>query len=377
MPSTAHFNIPILDGFALDFYILDSNFTKIGIDKAATNIKMDSTLNAIILEISNLTIEYKINVSFNSTGNLWFGNGEGNVKIDDFTLKFGFEPYTNVETGLLCVNVTQLKVEPDPKNFHIDFAGADNDIFWALNQISDLVIPFILDFASKIDKGTLEQLSSVIDGLLETIPFQINVYKHLWIDYTLLQEPDIINGFLTLLFNGTMFLKDEENPISPLAVLPTHSDQGLPLQLFLSEYTLNTVFYSLYMDDFLIFLISPEMIPATMPFKLNTQFISVFIPQITNYYDLDTHMEVELNATTYPLIDITNAGATSTLYIYIYIFIYIYILVSLSVSMDIMAHTEADTKDLVLAIQMEMSLGLTVCIHYIYIYIYLYIYIYI
>ena len=320
MPSTAHFNIPFLNNsFAIDFYILDSNFTKIGIDKAATKIDMNSDLNAIILEISNLTIEYKIKVSFNSTGNLWLGNGEGNVKIDDFTLKFGFEPYTNVETGLLCMNVTQLKVEPDPKNFHIDFVGPDNDIFWALNQISDLVIPFILDFASKIDKGTLEQLSSVIDGLLETVPFQINVSKNLWIDYTLLQEPDIINGFLTLMFNGTMFLKGVENPISPLAVLPTHSDQGLPLQLFLSEYTLNTVLYSLYTDVVLVFIIYPDMIPAAMPFKLNAQFISVFIPQIVNYYDLDTYMSVEFNATTYPLIDITNAGATGILYIYIYI----------------------------------------------------------
>lgn len=72
--------------------------------------------------------------------------------------------------------------------------------------------------------------------------------------------------------------------------------------IHLSDYALNTLFYTLHRTGQLKFLVTPDMIPSTVPIKLDTVNMGRFFPQIAQHYANQNYpMQLVVSTTDTPL----------------------------------------------------------------------------
>jgi len=116
------------------------------------------------------------------------------------------------------------------------------------------------------------------------------------LDYALLATPQVdAKGFVAAQVNGTFF--DPENvqpvPFTPVAT-PTRDDAGKDFQLFLTDYTVNSLLHARYLAKEQVDLTSYL---SLLGVNITTSELGAAIPQLVTKYGANVPVEVQIQLT--------------------------------------------------------------------------------
>lgn len=299
--------------------IPDQSFTvKAGI------LKIKISLSEIGIQINNFSPEI-VNVNFESPDII-------HVTITDLKAKGGFKGKLKwsfisntekVDFDFKSVNIN-MKIKILTRD--VEGKKLPNGSFELFNLQYDFDFTFhgslakILKLVKKpIKKAITKAVNNIVQNQSTTllqkafamVPPYVSINdKGYAVDYTFVTTPTIKENFL--LFNSFGAFVNTKMPDTmtqhfPLSEnVPEYNPGGKQVQLYVSEYVFNTAFYTLYHSNSLNMTIKPEVIPASVPVKLNTNWLSTIIWGLDKTFGKDLLCEVGLAVRDSPLIDFTE-----------------------------------------------------------------------
>ena len=299
--------------------IPDQSFTvKAGI------LKIKISLSEIGIQINNFSPEI-VNVNFESPDII-------HVTITDLKAKGGFKGKLKwsfisntekVDFDFKSVNIN-MKIKILTRD--VEGKKLPNGSFELFNLQYDFDFTFhgslakILKLVKKpIKKAITKAVNNIVQNQSTTllqkafamVPPYVSINdKGYAVDYTFVTTPTIKENFL--LFNSFGAFVNTKMPDTmtqhfPLSEnVPEYNPSGKQVQLYVSEYVFNTAFYTLYHSNSLNMTIKPEVIPASVPVKLNTNWLSTIIWGLDKTFGKDLLCEVGLAVRDSPLIDFTE-----------------------------------------------------------------------
>jgi len=171
------------------------------------------------------------------------------------------------------------------------------------------VVAKIADAFKKLFIGTIrdEITKNLKDLLVKQVPPQLNkivaeqqgfteVYKGLDLDWSLPAAPKITTSLLQFGIKGLLYPKNEsevEPPVSP-PEMPLHDDQSpSKFQFFLSNYVVDSIFYSFLRVHEIHFWTKSTAVPKTFPIQLDTTSLNFFFPGLKKHYGIDLPVDIE------------------------------------------------------------------------------------
>ena len=143
-------------------------------------------------------------------------------------------------------------------------------ISWVINKCQNWVKPFILP---KIRDKARDSLKGVLNKFIT----KANLGNNYWLDFTLVSSIKTQNRFLELnsyaFFYSEKYKSTQNRNKYPLTPLPSINALGKNLQLYISEYSINSAIYTLLTDS-----------DKVIPIKVNTKILSAMLPGILEKY---------------------------------------------------------------------------------------------
>jgi len=198
-------------------------------------------------------------------------------------------------------------------NLDIDLHGGAS---WLYNLFVDL---FSSQIKSSTESGLESALPADIDqglgGILSTLPIEQPINSAVEINYELQMPPLVSSTQNCVLLNilGEFYHTQNPNefPAFPSA-LPTYVVFRMA-QIFVSEFTFNSVAYAFYNAGELDFTLTNSMIPSDIPFRLNTSDFAGLVPPLAKAYP-NQLFSLHVSATKTPNAVFTSKGAFVTAY---------------------------------------------------------------
>ena len=300
-------------------YFNDDIIKEIGFIKVENQ---NLSINAITCNITNINFgisnysHEKVNIRFEPSNKIHISldkiEGWGHISLFFKLLLIQHSDNVNFEINNLRVNSTVIiksknvggRILPDAEVIKLDYNyDFDFELDSSLGHIISL-------FKSPIKQLITKEINKVIDkeinhGLqigLSMIPNEIIVdeNKGYAIDYSLVTTPFIENNFL--LFNSyARFInlkiketQNKDNYFMPYFV-PSYDLLGKSSQVYISDYVINTAFFTFFKTRDLEILISPDMLPKELPLiKLNTSWLNMIFKGISDVYGMDQNVLVNL-----------------------------------------------------------------------------------
>ena len=183
-------------------------------------------------------------------------------------------------------------------NYDFDFeltSNLGNVVSLFKNQIKKLI-------SKKIDELINKKINKGLQIGLSKIPNEIAVDKKkgYYIDYSLISPPIIENNFI--LFNSYARLinkniietQNKDNYFRPFSV-PSYDLLGKSSQVYISDYVINTALFTFFKAKDLEILITPDMLPASLPLvKMNTSWLNMIFKDISDVYGMDQPVNIKL-----------------------------------------------------------------------------------
>ena len=216
---------------------------------------------------------------------------------------FGFI-YTDEHVNL---NMNSFSVQIRNLNLHFPSGIADA----VIKAITSLFRGPIQDLLSnKISDAMKGVVQDSINKIMDAIPgFGPIPGTPIGVSYSPSRAPHITGNYFSVGLNGTFYdaTKGFNVPPVPLPdVLPEFdAPTGGSAQVFISQYMANTALYTLWSSGLLKVRVTNSMIPAEAPIRLDIQWLQVFIPSITEYYDPSSDIILDVTVTKAPNATIT------------------------------------------------------------------------
>ena len=266
-----------------------------------TNIQIDNNAglslnNGIIFKVPNFSVEFVTKLEFYTIPKLFFGNGTVHLKIDNIGNDVELQ-ITADESQNIHINFTKIEFTLSEKQILFESAGS-NDIFVATQMGYNWAIPIVINaLRYPIQESFRNAISNTLNNLIKSTFRKIKLMGgNIFMDISLLDNCQVIDDRFMLYLNGTVYSNwtdSEKKPIhyNPPINIPDMNSNGKAVQIIVTNYTLNTLFQAMYIDDLLIFKISKNMNPESK-FNLDTNLIGVFIPQIFEVYGYKKPIEI-------------------------------------------------------------------------------------
>jgi hypothetical protein len=238
-----------------------------------------------------------------------FSVADGAAKI---TADFGFDipnPLVNLKgTGVADIKVSQLAVQlqvsatADQKGYPVISCPKASVVLGKFNtnitfnsSILDAILEFFLYLFNGLIKSQIQ--SAITDAIYTNLNVTVNELIHnqtlliglppngsqAVLDVSLPSPPIFAPGYLLIPITGEVFLASglhsNYTPV-PLPALAT----GQMLQLTVGQYLFNTAGWAYYKSGLLTYLITNSVLPAWLPFKLNTATFSFILPNLYKLY---------------------------------------------------------------------------------------------
>eukprot|EP00357_Protocruzia_adherens_P002022 CAMPEP_0115019386 /NCGR_PEP_ID=MMETSP0216-20121206/29413_1 /TAXON_ID=223996 /ORGANISM="Protocruzia adherens, Strain Boccale" /LENGTH=543 /DNA_ID=CAMNT_0002390847 /DNA_START=33 /DNA_END=1667 /DNA_ORIENTATION=- len=267
--------------FKETYTISDVKLTQLSVNPDAATIALKAP-NTISVNVPNASIEadfhYNTHGAFGESGN-------GSLSISGTTMSFSIavgnsngEPTAsissaNVDMGDLSVDISSGWILKVLKFFVNTFSSLFKGIFE--KQINSAIV----------SKGNAA-LSKALAGFPVNEPIPDTP---LAIDYSLVDGPTVASDNIEVSVKGEIYNTKGSNalPIGPPAKMPAYLASGLDLQIFVSNYTINSVLYSATESGVASISIDQTMIPAKIPVKLNTNTFDAIFPGLIAAYGDD------------------------------------------------------------------------------------------
>lgn len=300
--------IKVKDLFTM--YLSSDGFEIINVsyDIERTKVQLYSQNNSIGVHL--------INSTFNATADYGY-DMDPPISSDNGTVHFGFS-----ELNLNAV--FQIGNEDDPNNVDVKFMWAElglrnNDTELLLNntnQFNELTV-FVLNTIKPALIGVLtrvfdEHLEEGINAAIHAIPAPLMITDELAFNISLLQAGQIFEKYTLNQLYGRFFpINTPELPFTNNVTIPTWITTGGTLQLYISEYTIQSYFYSQYVLGNVYLMI--EESPNESLLKFNVGSFKYFIPALTQRYSDNQKTRFWLKAEhDYPRIAITSRNIVLT-----------------------------------------------------------------
>lgn len=296
-------------------------------------------LQSIELNISKLIAD-NIHVNFVSPNYIQINaqdiEGSGHFKAN---YKLGFySEDDDVDISIKWVNVNaliQLGTTPSNKvpgkllpfgsiqsldlDLDIDFDIHGSIIAKIVDLVKDIIKKKIISLArGVIQQQIVEKSGEITTNLVNLLPVYVPLPGvSLAVDYSLLSDPKVENGYLVISSNGAIVdLSHPESMNPPFEIpdtLPDYDSNGKGAQAFITDYSINTAANSLYLSGLLNVVLKPSYVPSNFPFQLNTSTMETLLPGIKNLYG-DKPVNIACQATGAPFAGISASLLTAKLF---------------------------------------------------------------
>jgi hypothetical protein len=152
----------------------------------------------------------------------------------------------------------------------------------------------------KISEFTKSELGKFIE---KTLPYYPIPNTDLAVDISLVTVPKIESDFIIFNLNGAIVNQKIPSTLNPPFEIPenllNYDKFGKKLQVFLTDYALNSALYTLQQSDLLEYTIKPEQIQDNkFGLKLDTTFIDFILNGFSNIYGKDRLALINCKAST-------------------------------------------------------------------------------
>ena len=220
---------------------------------------------------SHVTAHYIISTGATCDSKLKDGTVTVGIKVD-----VGSDGHPTLKSDNVDVSIDSVDLGCD------GFAGTIMD---ALTKVfKDKVIGEISDAVKKAMPDAIDQLSKTLDGVALDIPFTNDFAE---IRFELSAAPDVEAEYVSVPVLGTVVPVANPGQVAPYPIpqIPSYDkDEDSYVQVFLSDFTMNSALYTFWAADRLSRAVMPSDIPATFPLQLNTSSLSVVAPGLTAKY---------------------------------------------------------------------------------------------
>ena len=303
------------------------------INAIITNVKIDDQkikvwLTEINFGISNFSPDL-VNVTFNEpdiinikvNGIKGWGKFKGKFKwsfisnservnfdLKDLSVDADLKLTSKIVNGKILPNstITKLIVNYDYDfKFHGSLAGI-------LNLVKK---PIKKAINKNLDKIIVEQSQAGLKIGLDLIPIYIpiNDKKGYALDYSLISTPKVQKKYL--LFNSyasfiNIKIPDTESKKFPLPEnVPDYNINGKQIQVYVSDFVINTALYTFYKTGDLSYLIKPEMLPEQLPIKLDTTYLNTIFWGMSDIYGKGKECEMSISVYSNPKVELNDKFA--------------------------------------------------------------------
>eukprot|EP01125_Pyxidicula_operculata_P006803 TRINITY_DN2336_c0_g1_i1.p1 TRINITY_DN2336_c0_g1~~TRINITY_DN2336_c0_g1_i1.p1 ORF type:complete len:291 (-),score=69.81 TRINITY_DN2336_c0_g1_i1:96-968(-) len=147
---------------------------------------------------------------------------------------------------------------------------------------------------------------SNISSQIQSIPLQES-FEGFVLNYALTSSPTIASNYIS--FPSLGVVTSATNPVAPPfsnpTKLPLDETSNAEIQIFMSQYVLDTASFAAYKSGFLVGNLTNGEIPPFIPIHLNTTFFKDQIPSLYQKYP-NSLMVVSYTATNYPQIQFSS-----------------------------------------------------------------------
>lgn len=284
--------------------LITLNTTAIGDENFQVSFKDP---NRIIFEASGI----QGSVTFNDSFTLGFlkEHSKVNAELYSFGLKVEFaldqiESKQSKGKFLPLISLQNIEVNLD---FEYNLQGD-----WLIkiansHLIKGFVIKLIKNQINSVLSGSLKKtINQTISNAISNLPANAIIDgKFLSFDYEILSAPKIQKDkFLTLNLEALLFNSEIPQTLSPpfnFTEIPDFNDTGKDLELMLSEYTINSALYTMWLSGLLQLKLDTSLIPAEFPVKLNTTALDIVFNGVSAKYGVDRPIELNCAALDNPI----------------------------------------------------------------------------
>lgn len=183
------------------------------------------------------------------------------------------------DNGHLTIKADDVVLTLNDNAFQFEFKGS--------SSVSKFLGYVARDLNILLSQTWLQQLAPQLSGVivgainsnLNSIPYQAQIPNTgIYVDYRLIGVPSVSIMGIGLEHNATFFKRNSIIPFPGPVKMPTYEDKGKNLELFLSEYTINTQLFAIYELGLLQTVVTKETVKDFSMIRMNTDFIGISIP---------------------------------------------------------------------------------------------------
>jgi hypothetical protein len=318
------FEKKLLPLLAQELGSLDIPGTQIDVDAGIGTLHI--YLQNIHFQISNL-ISDNVQISFGEPNKILVNanniNGQGHLNV---RFKLGFVSETDsvdvkinrvnsqAEVTLARQESSKVKGKMMPTGYisklnidlDFDFNISGSVIAFVAGLVKSKIKNYINDqIQSQLKDKIMSETKNLIAHLVDQLPVYAPIGKDgLAIDYSLLSDPKVSNGYLIANSNGAIVNLNYPETLNPPYPYPTNlpdfDTEGKLIQMYLSDFSLYTALNSVFLSNLLDVTVKSEEVPKDSPIGLNTTSLEILVPGISDVYGKDQLVDVSSKIVTLP-----------------------------------------------------------------------------
>ena len=291
------------------------------------NVKIDYTISDLKLynvEIPNCSIDTgssgltlttteisaKVNAHIKVKHSTWpHLHVSTDTEIDFQKVSFSLVVYIDRDTTNNHVTLTIKACSVKISKVTVSFKGAHSKI---LDLLRDLFEDLIKSRLPPLVCGKVTRVIDKKGEALKSKPLILKLDGLIQLDYSLTQSPEYTASYMAAFFKGEFQPVGRSliDPLKPRPLPPIQVGENM-LYVWVTDYTLNTAGFALQKNGQLEYTLTPDRIPKSVPFKLNTRTFQPLVPSLSKHYP-NMAMELAFASTKPPKIKTTqNRGTLS------------------------------------------------------------------
>lgn len=226
--------------FKVSVYVTKVHGTNFNLDVANTGVTLVGP-NSATIQASGLTGQMTFTCAYESP--LGGDSGEGAVQIQDTSMSATL--VLGQTNGVPHMTVSEMNFKISDISITISNSPIANVANWLLSVLKD---NFISDLTAALNQYGPATLTGVIGEVLGEYSTQAQITETLAINYQLTQDPVVMSSSYVQLSVMGQFIDlthpDQTMLVNPPPVLPGFNPASKEIQLYVTDYTLNTGLYA-------------------------------------------------------------------------------------------------------------------------------------
>jgi len=297
----------------IDFWMSDFEFKQLSVGPIQVNFRERASRNETVITSQNMNVNLSLKWKYREQAFPHVnGHGDCTVIIDSGSqLSMGLQVLKLDAEGRPVFKANSVKINLGNMKVKIS-GGVSGEIAKILTTL----------FSSQIKRAAQSAIEDVIvesiDYTLNTNIQQLSTKKELTLMNKLKFEADYgmnsievnPNGYLVGSMRGffsPIGVEQMNYPFEPCDMPSQPLISGMTGDIYINDFVVNSLAYSLHQSGQLKGLITPDMVPASSPIKLDTTSLGKFIPQLAQKYPTNQPIQLQISTPTYPYI-VTSMG---------------------------------------------------------------------